>query len=119
VQRYIDEISARLAKVVIENKYFEDLINVYDKLDALFYLDPPYYKTEKYYEMKFATEDHVRLRDRLGRIKGKFILSYNDCEEVRELYRNYKIEEVSRQHNLHARYDDVEKMYKELIIRNY
>lgn len=30
--------------------------------------------------------DHVRLRDALVGIQGKFLLSYNDCPRIRELY---------------------------------
>ncbi|MFR8755580.1 MAG: DNA adenine methylase [Clostridium sp.] len=35
--------SKRLQSVVIENKDFENLIRVYDRPGALFYLDPPYH----------------------------------------------------------------------------
>ncbi len=35
--------------VIIEHKDFEDLIGVYDRKTAFFYLDPPYYKAEGYY----------------------------------------------------------------------
>ena len=36
----------------------------------------------------------------MKQIKGKFVLSYNDSEHIRELYREYIILEVERQHNL-------------------
>ncbi len=35
----------------------------------------------------------------LDNIKGKFILSYNDCDYIKELYKNYNITEVDRTHN--------------------
>lgn len=114
---YISEVSKRLRMVVIENQDFERILKTYDKKDALFYLDPPYYETEKYYPDRFMPEDHVRLREALGRIKGKFILSYNDCEYIRELYNGYSILEVDRTHNL---VQGKEKpRYKELLIKNY
>lgn len=116
---YILTVQERLNTVVIENKDFEDLIKVYDRLGALFYLDPPYFRTERYYNVEFKEEDHVRLRDTLNNIQGKFILSYNDCEFVRELYKDYNIEEIERNSNLVNRYDDIDHSYKELIIRNY
>ncbi|MDP4093396.1 MAG: DNA adenine methylase [Bacillota bacterium] len=119
MKRYLDEIEERLSNVVIENKDFEDLIKVYDKPDALFYLDPPYYCTEKYYQSEFSSEDHVRLFDVIQNLKGKFILSYNDCDFIRNLYSSYYIEEVSRNHNLVGRYSNKDHEYKELIVRNY
>lgn len=117
--QYLTKIQERLSRVVIENKDFESLIKVYDKPDGLLYLDPPYFGTEKYYDAEFPKDDHKRLNEVLRRVKGKFILSYNDCEYIRELYRGFKIEEVSRGHNLVGRYSDRGRSYKELIIRNY
>jgi DNA adenine methylase len=117
--QYLTKIQERLSNVVIEHKDFESLIKVYDKPDALLYLDPPYYGTEKYYEALFSENDHIRLQGNLLNVKGRFVLSYNDCEYIRELYKDFWIEEVCRNHNLVGRYDRKEKKYNELIIRNY
>lgn len=114
---YILEISKRLSMVVVENQDFERILKTYDRMNALFYLDPPYYETERYYPDRFMPEDHKRLRGALDRIKGKFLLSYNDCEFIRELYDGYKIIEVDRAHNLVQR--KVKPRYKELLIKNY
>ncbi|MBS6316282.1 MAG: DNA adenine methylase [Ruminococcus sp.] len=54
---YLTEIERRLksgAGVVIEHKDFENLIKVYDRPNALFYCDPPYHTTEKYYDELFS-----------------------------------------------------------------
>jgi DNA adenine methylase len=116
---YLDKVQNRLKNVIIENKSYDDVIKVYDRPGSLFYIDPPYYRTEKYYAAEFREEDHVKLRDILSSIKGKFLLSYNDCEYIRELYKDFKIEEVSRNNSLVSRYEDKDKNYCELIIRNY
>ena len=116
---YLSRIQERLAKVVIENKDFENLLQVYDRPGAFIYLDPPYYGTEKYYQAQFTQQDHERLHEVLGRVKGKFLLSYNDCEYIRNLYRDYIIEEVHRNHNLINRYSEKDNTYCELLIRNY
>ena len=58
----ITEASRRLQSVVIENKDFEKLISQYDRPNTIFYLDPPYYETEDYYEdVGFGRADHERL----------------------------------------------------------
>lgn len=116
---YLTEISSRLSKVIIENRDFEKLINVYDKKDSLIYCDPPYFGTEKYYQVTFSHDDHIRLLNTLKYIEGKFILSYNDCGFIREIYKNYNIEPVERIHNLCTRYEKHEKRYNELIITNF
>lgn len=116
---YLEAISERLSTVVIENKDFEDLIKVYDKPEAFLYLDPPYYGTEKYYQAQFSLEDHLRLCNALQNVKGRFLLSYNDCEYIRELYKGFAIEEIQRNHNLLNRYEGKEHVYCELLIKNY
>lgn len=111
----------RLQKVVVENKDFEKLIKQYDRPEAFFYCDPPYYNTEDYYEdVGFTKKDHERLAASLGGIKGKFLLSYNDCSEIRDLYAKpgITIESTSRLSNIAQRYEGG-KQYAELLIANY
>lgn len=115
--KYILTISKRLNSVIIENQDFDRILKTYDKNETLFYLDPPYYETEKYYPDRFMPEDHVRLQKALSRLKGKFILSYNECDYIRELYKGYNIISVDRQNNLCK--GSEKPRYKELIIKNY
>lgn len=112
---YLIDVQRRLmsSSVVIEHKDFENLIKVYDRPKALFCCDPPYHSTEKYYDVQFTEADHIRLRDTLKNIKGKFLLSYNDDEFIRELYNGFKIDAVERQNNISG------GRFKELIITNY
>jgi len=113
--------SGRLQGVVIENQDFEKLIGHYDRTDSLFYLDPPYYFTEGYYEdVGFTRADHERLAAALFRAVGRWILSYNDCGEIRQLYDRpgIMIESVSRISNIAQRYEGG-KQFEEVIISNY
>lgn len=110
--------SCRLSGVIIENKDFEVLIKQYDRPESFFYCDPPYYETEDCYEVGFSKENHQRLHDTLENIKGKFLLSYNDCDYIRDLYSRYVIVETSRLNNLGQRYNAGGE-FKELLIANY
>ena len=120
----IEQAHRRLARVVIENKDFEKLIRHYDRPESLFYCDPPYHCTEGYYsnigEDGFTEKDHIRLRDALMSIQGKFLLSYNDDPFVRELYDapGIQIEPVTRLNNIRQRYDP-NCQFAELLIANY
>lgn len=114
----ISQLQDRMANVVVENQDFETLIKHYDRPDAFFYLDPPYFSTEDMYEVGFGWDDHVRLRDTLKNIKGKFLLSYNDCDEIRELYNGFSMFDFSRTHSMAQRYE-AGKEFKELLIGNY
>ena len=112
------EASRRLANTVVENKDFEALIRQYDREDAFFYCDPPYFETEGHYEVVFSKKDHARLRDVLQEAKGKWMVSYNDCDFIRELYQDAYIHSVSRINNLAQRYEGGAE-YPEVIITSY
>ena len=114
----IKELEDRMANVVVENQDFETLIKHYDRADSFFYADPPYFSTEDMYEVGFGWDDHVRLRDTLKNIQGKFLLSYNDCPEIRELYEGFSMFDFSRTHSMAQRYE-AGKEFKELLIANY
>lgn len=115
---YLEKVKVRLRGVNIENRDFEALTKTYDRKNALFYYDPPYIGTEKYYQCQFSTEDHRRLRTVVGSIKGRFIMSYNDCPLVWELYDGFNIEHVSRKTTL-AGNGDNNTLFPEVIIRNF
>ena len=69
-------------------------------------------------EFVFDQQQHILLRDMLDNIKGKFVLSYHDDMFIRQLYRDFKIEEIQRSNNLGITLGK-NKTYQELIIRNY
>ena len=100
----ISELQHRMANVIVENQDFETLIKQYDRPDTFFYVDPPYFSTENMYDVDFGWNDHVRLRDTLMSISGKFLLSYNDCPEIRELYEGFSMFDFTRTHSMAQRY---------------
>lgn len=116
ISRKIDtfpEVQMRLGRVIIECRDFEKLIATYDRENALFYLDPPYVNAEQFYDNQFTTEDHIRLFNALRKIKGKFLLSYNNSDFIADMYKDYNIIPVMRQNSLST------GTYSELIIKNY
>lgn len=109
----------RLKRASIENLSYETLIARYDGADTLFYLDPPYVGTESYYKNTggFGLAEHERLAVVLRAIKGKFILSYNDCALVRGLYAGFSLREIKTNYSLNALSKNREKA--ELLIMNF
>ena len=117
----IESAAGRLQKVVIENKDCVKLIRQYDRPESFFYCDPPYYNADQYYEAVSSDGfDHAGLADALLGIKGKVLLSYNDCPEIRALYDRpgIVVEGISRLSNIAQRYENG-KQYPELLISNY
>lgn len=108
----------RLSNVIIENQDFEQLIRHYDRPNTVFYCDPPYVESEYVYDKGFTLEDHKRLCHTLSTMQGKFLLSYNDCEWVRQKYKDFQIFDFSRVHSMVQRYD-AGKQSPELLIGNF
>ena len=52
------------------------------------YADPPYYSVQQqdHYVHTFDENDHRRLAKLLEKTEHKFFLTYDDCEEVRNMY---------------------------------
>ena len=114
----IQDVSIRLNNAVIENQDFEILIKHYDRDNAFFYCDPPYYSSEYVYQCGFTWDDHLRLKNTLANSKGKWLVSYNDCEEIRNLYDGYSFFDFTRLHNMKQRINAGEQ-FPELLIGNY
>ena len=79
--------------------------------NSFMYCDPPYYLSGNskmfkgiYPQRNFPVHhnhfDHALLRDLLHKHKGGFILSYNDCETIRDWYSDFEIIEVEWQYTL-------------------
>lgn len=78
----LPEAHERLKRVVIFNDDALKVIEREDSPDTFFYLDPPYLKETRVakdsYVHEMTTEDHSRLLELLGGLKGRFVLSgYN------------------------------------------
>ena len=84
---------------------------------AFMFIDPPYYHNGKSKLYKNHKDfDHLSLKLYIDKIAPhcKFMLTYGDCPEIREMYKNYNIIETSWSYGIGA-----DKKGKELIIRNY
>ena len=112
------EMSFRLENVIIEQQSFEVLITHYDREDAFFYGDPPYYDSEYVYDAEFNWDHHVLLRDTLAKCKGKWLISQVDCPEIRYLFKEFEILDFTRIHPMVQKYTPG-KQFGELLIGNY
>lgn len=121
ILRVEDELSAvhfRLARVYIENRPYQTVIERFDRPDTFFYLDPPYYGYEDCYgQGVFSRDDYTKLRDLLAGIAGKFLLSINDAAAIRKLFSGFNIEPINTVYT--AGGGNNKKKVTELLISNY
>ena len=110
----------RITKV--ENMDFADVIQKYDSPTTYIYLDPPYWKTENYYNNHdFDRNDHDRLAKVLHGVKGKFSLSYYDFDLLHEWFpeETYRWEKKEFAKAAAAKKGTKQNMGEELLILNY
>jgi DNA adenine methylase len=112
------DLSERLSNTYIDNLPFNRIIKNYDQKETFFYLDPPYVVADgkDYYQYSFTEEQHIELRDQLTGIEGKFLLSYDDVPMIRDLYKNFYIEQTEP---VLYTLNQKQRYKHELLIRNY
>lgn len=108
--RLVDKVRVfQCPNLEVEQGSFEQTIPQH-RADFL-YCDPPYYLDgdslmfrgiypQRNFPVHHTGFDHAALRDLLHQHRGGFILSYNDCETIREWYADCRIVEVKWQYTL-------------------
>ena len=86
----IIELAELGEKVTVRNENWRAFCQRYSCNEkAIFYLDPPYYhKAEQLYGHVFDKGMHSELRDYLAAFERPWLLSYDDAQEVRDLYKS-------------------------------
>ncbi|NQV14096.1 DNA adenine methylase, partial [bacterium] len=110
------KVHARLDRTILENLSYEKIFEKYDGPANFFYLDPPYFKGDKYYG--FGSFDHSAFAGHLKDLSARWLLSIDDCERSRELFSGYNITPISRQQGINMK-NPKSTVFKELLIRNY
>lgn len=88
------------SRLVVTNLDFKGFLTDYH---GAAYLDPPYvYKSDQLYNITMDMEQHKTLASILNNRSG-WVLSYDDCDEVRELYKNCEIIDLSARYSIHGK----------------
>jgi hypothetical protein len=105
-----------LKNVEILNKDFKDIIKKYDSPNTFFYLDPPYENSKGLYEnFELPIKD---VYDLLKNIKGKFLLSYNDSKEAKQLFKDFHIDYIKTKYANPLK-GGQDRIVNEMIISNF
>lgn len=108
-----DDLQSQLENVKIFNADYKFILHKYNHENSFFYIDPPYLHKEHLYN--HLSIDPIELEKELSNIKGKFLLSYNDHESIREIFKNYNIIEIEELYTSGPQ----KIIKKELLIKNY
>lgn len=71
--------------------YNLDALTLIDKIgdhkNNLYYLDPPYFnKGEQLYKNSYKKNDHFQVAERVKDIKTPWLVTYDNCKEINEIY---------------------------------
>jgi len=100
----ISQLSHYRNRIAVTNKDGLAVVNDYIKMDnTFFYLDPPYFeKGASLYLNHYKKNDHKILADQLNQnANSRWLLTYDNCEEIRSLYPNRRIIDFTLNHNAH------------------
>ena len=106
----------------VENMDFGEVIEKYDSPSTYIYLDPPYWKTENYYNNHdFDRADHERLANILNNVESKFSLSYYDFDLLHQWFPEdrFRWEKKEFAKAAAAKKNVKQNMAEELLILNY
>lgn len=108
----------RLKQVIIENDSFENIVPRFDTPKTMFFMDPPYRNTKGYVVGDFTDEQYLELSDLCKKMKGKFMLTINNDEYIRDLFGEFNILDNSVFYSM-SRSKGTRRDFEELIITNY
>lgn len=91
LEETLSQAHLRLANAYIEHLPWQRCLEMYDREHTFFFMDPPYWQTEGY-GVDFGFEQYVDLAERLGKLKGKAIVTLNDHPAIREAFSGFRIE---------------------------
>lgn len=100
--RMEEDLSAahlRLSRAYIEHEDWFKCVRRYDRPHTLFYCDPPYWQVAGY-GVEFGWDQYVRLKEAMGSVKGKMIISINDHPDIRELFKDYRVEVLTTKYTV-------------------
>lgn len=120
VRDLLQTTAERLATVLIEQRDFEEILSRYDSPGTFFYLDPPYVEFEPNGRYRPLTKERrAEMFVQLASLKGRFLMSFDDCSEVRALSRKcgFKTRKVGVVYTICG--SAQRKTSPELLIANY
>jgi len=108
----IRALNLRLDRVSIEHLDWQRCLELYDRPGTFFFLDSPYTDCDAGMYATWTNTDVQRLRDAVGKLRGKWLVTLNDSPAIREIFAGCQIQSISRARGIH----NDGSVYRELII---
>jgi DNA adenine methylase len=107
-------VATRLDGVQIEAHPYQAVLSRYDRATTFFYCDPPYAGLNLY-RHNFSDEQFEELVRRLRSLKGRFLLSINDCPKARGWFGEFYRSDIAFTYTSMR----IPRTFRELLFANY
>lgn len=113
----IKKIATFKNKIEIYNMEAQDFLRIVKrKKNQFYFIDPPYYNNGKQLYTNFFEDSHHKDLKKFitkNMLNKKFIISYDNCEEINEIYRKFKKTYILLNYSL-----EIKKKSEEIFITN-
>lgn len=108
----------RLARVTIENLAWQACMARYDRPDAFFFCDPPYWKTEGY-GVPFGLDQYQALATTMRGLKGRAMLTINDHPDMRQVFAGFRLKRLVTTYTIGQSAAAKKAVRGELVVRSW
>lgn len=118
-----DDVSGLLKDIRITNLDYADVLKE-DGEDVFIFMDPPYYTATKSALYGKNGElhkgfDHERFAEEVKKCNHKWMITYDDCPYIRDLYKDYNIIPFGLMYGMRNVTKDAAMKGNEILIMNY
>ena len=92
----IQSLNYRLDNTTIEDRSWEKIFQAYDAEESFFFLDPPYPEAGGAIYGGWDEVSVERFCTAVKKLRGKWLFTFKDCEQVRDLMAGYTFRTVDR-----------------------
>ncbi len=117
IEENLSEAHIRMAGTTIEHLSWLDCFKRYDRPHTFFYADPPYWQLTGY-GSEFGFDQYQQLAECMKSSQGKVMVSLNDHEEMREVFKDFRIEKLNIKYSVGS-VQNRSKTSSEIVIMNW
>lgn len=115
----IRSMSHRLDRTTIEHRDWSRVLELYDSPDTFFFMDPPYIDAGGAAYAGWSEHEIVRFAQAVQALQGKWMVTFQDCPQIRAAFAGCPLEAVDRANGIGAtKSGQTGKRYHEVIITN-
>ncbi len=113
----IRSLSRRLDRTCIEHVSWEKCVDLYDHPETFFFFDPPYFQDGGKAYAGWSEHELQRFCERVKKINGAWMVTFQDCPQIRDLLAGYKLRAIKRA-NAIGNKSGKGRIYREVVITN-